>query len=222
MLDNVKDKLFMKKADLLFIYNYEKGNIVPFEDEIYDKLKSTYMTSIPVYIDIKYLCPEKGPGKCMDRSLALFFSLDNALLVRGNLRNLQVLYKNEGYHGWIELGDYVYDPGTLLKYPKDLYYKLHEPSNVHKCSIDEYCEEDTRLAFYNKVKSTTINDFLPGGSKRFELLVSIPLIKGIADMSGNREFVKDIEEYMASVQYDYDSIYGELDKAMMNSFVKYK
>lgn len=53
----------------------EDGNILPFDEEFYEKMSHTYISCLPVSIHMKYLKPIVGPGKCYDRSLYMFFLL---------------------------------------------------------------------------------------------------------------------------------------------------
>ena len=125
MLDSLKKKLYFSKLKLLYSKGVAEGKIVPFDEDFYRSMSNTYFASIPVSMHIKYLRPKTGPGKCYDRSLYMFFCFDDALLVRGDKLNLELLYgKDNAGHGWIEIGDYVYDPTMLMRFDKDLYYKM--------------------------------------------------------------------------------------------------
>ena len=111
-------------------------------------------------------------------------------------------------HGWIEIGDYVYDPSLTLRFDKDLYYKIYNPSNVYKYTKKEYREINKK--YYDMIKNTTISDFQPGGSKRTDLCTVIPLIRQIAEYSCDENFKKDLDEYLSLIQYDEKQVYEEL------------
>lgn len=220
MLDSLKKKLYFSKLKLLYSKGIAEGKIVPFDEDFYRSMSNTYFASIPVSMHIKYLRPKTGPGKCYDRSLYMFFCFDDALLVRGDKLNLELMYgKENAGHGWIEIGDYVYDPTMLMRFDRDFYYKMFSPTNVSKATKDDYVSVNED--FYNDIRSTTISDFQPGGSKRLELCTTIPLIQGIADMSSDENFKKELDEYLSLIKYDGEAIYRDL-VSECDSFVKQK
>lgn len=211
MFENIKKGLYFSKMQILFKKGLEDGSIVPFDNSFYERLSHTYISCIPVSMHIKYLKPTIGPGKCYDRSLYMFFCFDDALLVRGDNKDLELRYgKDNAGHGWIELGDYVYDPTLLLRFRKDVYYNLYCPTNVHKYSVEQYAKENKE--FYDDIKHTTLDDYKPGGKKRMDLCLMIPLLKGIADNSNNEDFKRDVFYYLNSIQYDEQQVYEEFQK----------
>ena len=123
VVENLKKKLYFKRTEMLFDKAVMEGKITEFDQEIYDKMDGVIVACLPVSLYIKYskyLFPE---GTCYDRSLYMFLALDDALLVRGNNKDLEYNYgKNHAGHGWIEVGNYVYDPSLMLRFDKDTYY----------------------------------------------------------------------------------------------------
>lgn len=209
----LKTSLYYAKFNLLFNKGLKSGDIVPFDDEFYSKLNNTYITGLPVSIHIKYLRPIIGPGKCLDRSLYMFFCFKNALLVRANNKDLELRYgKEDSMHGWIEIDNYVYDPSLLLRFDKDLYYKIYTPTDVSKYTIDEYCNIYHNRMLYEDISNTTINDLLPNGNKRIELFNNIPLIKEIANMSNNEDFINGLNDWLSTINYDEKEIKGEINE----------
>ena len=209
MFDNIKKELYFKKMDLLFRKGLFEGKIVPFDDKFYERMSHTYFGCIPVSMHIKYLKPLDSPGKCEERSLFMFFCFDDSLLVRANIKDLELRFgKEHAGHGWIEIGDYVYDPSLTLRFDKDLYYKIYNPSNVYKYTKKEYREANKK--YYDMIKNTTISDFQPGGSKRTDLCTVIPLVRQIAEYSCDENFKKDLDEYLSLIQYDEKQVYEEL------------
>lgn len=194
---------------------FQDGTIVPFDEEFYSKMNEVLINNIPVSIHMKYLKPVVSPGKCYDRSLYMFFCYPNSLLVRGDNKDLEYRFgKESAGHGWIELGNYVYDPSMLLRFDKDLYYQIFSPTNVTRTSKDEYNEINN--GFYDEVTNVSREDLKPGGIKRYELAVTIPLVKGIADMSGNEDFKREFEEYLSSICYDEHQVIEELIQGSKN------
>ena len=216
MFDNIKKKLCFLKMDLLFYKGIKEGKIVPFDEEFYKKMSNKYIACIPISIRIKYLKPLLPPGQCMDRSLYMFFCFDDALLVRADVKNLELAYgKEAAMHGWIEIGNYVYDPSLTLKFDKDLYYEIYSPTNIRKTNKEDYRKVNS--SFYDEVISTTIEDFQPGGRKRTDLCLSIPAVMEITELSNNEDFKKELNEYLEKIQYDEKQIQDELRTEFLKS-----
>ena len=216
MFTNLKKQLYFEKLQLLFNKGLKDGSIVPFDEEFYDAMSHTYIFDIPVSMEIKYLRPTMKPGKCYDRSLYMFFCFDDALLVRGDNKDLELKYgKDDAGHGWIEIGNYVYDPSLLLKFDKELFYEMYSPTNVVKYNKEDYIKENKD--FYDEIKNTTLQDFRPNGKRRLELGMFIPLIRGIVENSNDTEFEKDFANYLDAISYDEKQIYEEMDREFKQS-----
>lgn len=215
MFDNLKKALYYTRTNILFNKGFNNEDIIPFDDEFYSKLNNTFVSCLPVSFHIKYLKPTLPPGKCYDRSLYMFFCFDDALLVRADIKDLELRYgKEKAGHGWIEIGDYVYDPSSRLRFKKDLYYDIYKPYNVSKVNKEEYCSIDGNLKAYYDIINTKLEDFMPYGKKRLELSIIIPLIQDMTKYSTNEEFIKDVNDYIESIQYDILEINNELNELM--------
>ena len=218
MFDNLKKSLYFSKMQLLFNKGIADKKIIPFDDEFYERLNHTYISGLPVSIHIKYLKPILPPGKCYDRSLYMFFCFDDAILVRGDNKDLELRYgKDDAGHGWIEMDNYVYDPSLMMRFDKNLYYEIYKPTNVSKCTKEEYCSTRQCQELYNDIKNTTITDFKPYGRKRIELSMTMPLIMGIAQNSSNQEFINELNNFIALIQYDEEEVYTELNEALQKT-----
>ena len=68
--------------------------------------------------------------------------------------------KNHSGHGWIELDNYVYDPTHLMRFDKDLYYKMFCPTKVKKYSTKDYMKNNKELYedIKNNAVTTTLNE----------------------------------------------------------------
>ncbi len=220
MFENIKKDLYFSKMQLLFKKGLENGSIVPFDDEFYEKMSHTYISCIPVSLNIKYLKPIVGPGKCYDRSLEMFFCFEESLLVRGDNKDLELKYgKENAGHGWIEIGDYVYDPSLLLRFKKETYYEIYKPYNVSKTTTEEYkncC--DSNKQFYEDIVNTKLSDFQPNGRKRTDLGLMIPLVQGIAEMGTNEDFKRELNDYLKLIQYDERQVYEEMNAQFQKCF----
>ena len=220
-LDKIKKKLYFKRLELLFNKAVNEGKITEFDQEIYDLMDGTIIACLPVSLYIKYskyLFPE---GTCYDRSLYMFLALDNAVLVRGNNKDLEVRYgKGHGGHGWIEIGDYVYDPSLMLKFDKATYYKIYGCSDVRK--TDKATYEKEHKEFIDDNVSTDYGDFKPGGAKRLQLGVLIMQVKALSTFIGDDEFTRELNEYLSFIEYDEKQIQEEREKALRKMFEKYE
>lgn len=210
MLQKIKKKLFFMKAELLIKNGILKGQIQEFDEKFYERLSHTYFSGIPISFHIKYFFPKEEEGRCYDRSLYMFLAIEEAILVRGSRKDLEYLYgKESSGHGWIEIGDYVYDPTSRMKFSKSLYYQIYEPSNVYKTTRKEYCSNEESRKFLQNIVFTTLNDLKPGGRKRQDLLV-IPLIREVIRMKGETETLEKLDSYLEKIQYNEETIFTEL------------
>ncbi len=201
-LKSLRTDLYYSCAATIINKGLQDGTITPFDKDFYEQMSHTYINGVPVSIEMKYLRPTLGPGKCYDRSLYMFFCFDDALLVRGDQKTLELKFsKDNAGHGWIEKDGYVYDPSLLHKFPVELYYKIYGVSNVHKCSHAEYVSHPENKKLYDKIRNANLQDYQPNGKYRSELLLSMPLVKGIAEMSGDTEFQQELNKYLKLVQY---------------------
>lgn len=211
---NIVNKLILKKINMLYTDGLLKGKIMPFNDDYYKELSGTIYNTIPVDIDIKYLMPKFKPGKCYDRSLKMFFAMDNSVLVRGSLNYFRIQGDTEGVnHGWVERYGFVYDPTFRAIFEKDYYYHMFSVSNVETITVDEYREQNGK--YYDDIKNTTIDDFKIGGSKRIDLVLTIPLLEGIA--KSDPEFKARLDEYLTEIEYDEQQVSNHIDDLINKS-----
>lgn len=211
MLQEMMKKLALNRIKILFKKGLLDEKITPFDEQFYERLSHTYISCLPVSMRIKYLNELSGLGKCYDRSLYMFYALDDAVLVRGNVIDLELLYgKDEAGHGWIEIGDYVYDPSYRLKFEKDAYYKMFKPTGVHKYTREEYFSSDDSVRFYDSCVSNDINDFKVNGSRRYQLITFIPLLSATAELLKNEQLTKDLDDWLSMIDYDEEKIYSDL------------
>lgn len=203
MLDEIKKKLFLERVKLLTLNGLVTGQIVPFDEEFYERLSHTYICGLPISFHIKYLAPVLGQlGNCYDRSLYMFLALEESILVRADRKDLKLKF-GEGYagHGWVEIEEYVYDPTTQARYNKTLYYKIFEPTHIMRCTREEYCKIEHNKEFLTDVCMTTIEDFLPKGRKHSDLII-IPLVKAVTQMQDKTEFLEKLDEYLKQIEFD--------------------
>jgi len=206
MFENTKKELYFFKLNLLFNQGIRNGDILPFEDDLYERLSKIYFNGIPLSIQIKYLKPKISPGNCEDRSWFITMGFEDALWVSGDNKDLELNYgKNGAWHFWVEHDGWVYDPTLLYKFKKELYYKMYMCKNVIVRSPEIYKHDE----WYQEVINTTLDDFRPGGKDRYHLCVSIPLVQYSAKYSGNQEFIDELYEHLKLIEYDYEQISSE-------------
>lgn len=208
MFDKLRKKLFFAKFKILSAKAGQVGKIMEFDDEIYEKMKNTIISCFPVSFYIKHSDHMFPIGTCYDRSLYMFLALDDAVLCRGNNKDLEYNYgKGHGGHGWVEVGDYVYDPSIMLKFDKETYYKLYGTTDITRIDKVSYLKE--HQDFVDMVVSTNFNDFRPGGKRRLELGVLVIQVLALAQMIDDEEYKKDLQDYLELIEYDADQIQRE-------------
>lgn len=213
MLRNIKKNLFFSRFNLLFQKGINDGKISEFDDEIFDKMSNTYIACLPVSMRIKHSNHMFAQGTWYERSLYMFLALDDAYLVRGDDKVLEYKYgKGHEGHGWVEVGDVVYDPSLMLKFDKDTYYNLYGITNTKKYDKKTYLEQHSD--FVEQHVSHDINDFRPGGKRRLELGVLIIQLRCLSEMLGDCEFTTDLNKYLESISYDEKQICDERNKVI--------
>ena len=213
MLEDLKKKLFFTKFQILWRKAVREGKITNFEDEIYDEMSDTIIACLPVSLYIKHSKHLFPIGTCYDRSLYMFLALDDALLVRGKNKDLEYNYgKGHEGHGWIERGNYVYDPSLMLKFDRDTYYALYGSSDISRCDKETYLRE--HKDFVDQHVSHSLDDFKPGGDRRLELGVLIIQLRALSNMIDDEEFSKELEEYLDAIEYDEGQIQKEREIAI--------
>ncbi len=208
-LQHLRKDAYFFKTTLLHQKGLSNGTIQPFDENLYRQMSHTYVDGVPVSLHIKYLKPVLGPGKCLERSEYMFYCFDDALLARGDLKYLELKTgsKECALHGWIEIGNNVYDPTMLEKFPKDLYYKMFGVSNVTKCTKKEYLKNEVNKKLYDEIKNTKLEDFRAGGMKHYYFQKTIPMVAGYAKFIDDQDLMKELESYLSLIKsYDEEQV----------------
>jgi len=207
--NDLKNKLYFSRLNLLHNSGINKGLIRPFEDEMYESLEDVVYAGTPANIYLKYQQPMMGPGKCYDRSYVISMAFKDCLLASGKHKDLELKYgSGHAGHCWVEKDGWCYDPTHMLKFKQELYYQMFQPTDVKKsprCDL----EKDE---FYQQC--------LSGHFERMSLICTIPLLEEIAKLSNNQDYIKEIERYKVKVNYDYETIREELYSAVESIEVK--
>ena len=213
MFDDIKKKLYFTKFNILWNKAIKEGKITHFDDEIFQQMSNTVIACFPVSFYIKHSNHMFAQGTCYDRSLYMFLALDDAILVRGNNKDLEYNYgKGHEGHGWVEVGNYVYDPSLMVKFDKDTYYALYGCSNVSKIDKKTYLEQHKE--FVDKHVSHDFDEFRPGGKRRLDLGILIIQIRALSQMLGDEKFTKDFNDYLTLIEYDEKQISEEREKTI--------
>lgn len=219
-IQKIIKKLYNKRLEMLFGKGVMEGKITGFDEEIYEKMDGTVIACLPVSLHIKYSKYLFPHGTCYDRSLYMFLALDDAVLVRGKNKDLEVNYgKGHGGHGWVEVGNYVYDPSLMLRFDKDLYYKIYGCTAVKKIDKATYLAE--HKDFVNQHVSTDFDEFKPGGKRRTELGILITQVKALSQFINDENFTRELNEYLSYIEYDEKQIQEERNKSLEKLFEKH-
>jgi len=213
MFDDIKKKLYFTKFNILWTKAIKEGKITQFDDEVFKKMSNTVIACFPVSFYIKYSNIMFARGTCYDRSLYMFLALDDAILVRGNNKDLEYNYgKGHEGHGWVEVGNYVYDPSLMLKFDKDTYYTLYGCSNVHRIDKKSYLEQHKE--FVDKHISYDFDEFRLNGKRRLELGILVMQVRALSEMLGDENFTNDLNSYLSLIEYDEKQIHDERERAI--------
>lgn len=216
MLDKAKIKLDYLKHQILMIQGIASDKITDFDDELYNKLDKVYFKGIPVSILVKYLDSNNFPEYSADRIAATFLSIPDALLVRGKINSFNLEYgMREIFYEWLEIGDYVYDLITMLRFKKDYYYHMFSPDDIDMLTKNEYLSEGDNLKEYNFLISTDIDDLNPNTEKMRNYYNYILNIKGKAYLSRNVFFIHDIKDHLFKINFDENN-FDKNKKLKMN------
>ncbi len=182
---------FLNQLEKIVSAGLVSGEIQSFPDEIYEKLSHYIFSDIPASIQIKQLSPTIPPGKCFERSWLLTTAFDECHLMRGNLKDLEVLYgKGKARHGWVEAGDWVYDPTSLYRYKKRLYYQMRKPKNVIKIPKSTLLDDER----YQKCINGQVN--------KLSLFSILLLVQEMAIKRNDESFINEVAEYIKNLGYD--------------------
>ena len=115
----------------------KKGKIKKFDDEFYAQFDNMFYIGIPIY----YYLEKMSMGRCFDASAVLALALGGeAKVCRGVLRNAALLDDKKFVHGWVEVGDTVYDTTWKIIADKKTYYKTFGAKASSKTPQKEFFE----------------------------------------------------------------------------------
>jgi len=130
-------------TNLEFKKYIEDGLIMPYEQELIDKLRDLNIKGVPLSVIVLWF--DACNRNCYSISVYLTSGMENFKLVHGDVN----IYPKTHYpnHSWVEKDGYVYDPTDGFKYEKNLYYKLYDVE-----VIESYDEETCKnYKFYQDI-----------------------------------------------------------------------
>lgn len=185
---NLIKKLFAIKEEVQAVNSI----ITPFDDEVMDKLKHTYINGLPVLIFIKYLMAVYGTKRCE----YMAYALDDIDIVCGNIKKSSTSLERT-FQGWIEKDGFVYDTVTLMKYDSATYYRTYDPKDIVRYSKDTFLDTQGYRETNDEVRRTTLDDLRANGRKNDEFNLMVNMAH---NMAKNKEgFAEDMNEFLNSV-----------------------
>ena len=127
-----------------FIQAIEREEILLYEEELLDRLRSICYSGLP--LSIMVLCFSICNTNCYPTSVHLTRGMESFQLIHGNI-NIYPKNLECPNHSWVEKDGYVYDPTDGHKWKKELYYRVFEPEVLEV--YDENTVKD--YAFYQDV-----------------------------------------------------------------------
>lgn len=190
------------RKDYMIKKGIDSGLILPFDKEIFSMLDNTFVCGIPVSMHLKFFNSVSGIGNFHDKSLYMFFSIPNSILVYCKCN-----YKGHEYidHGFVETDKYVYDPATLMRFDKELYYLIYDPTDVTKCTLDEYCSDDENKKIYEYITKYCLEDYMPDGCERKEFLYNAKNVEYYRN-------IKEVDDYLNMLDYDSSSVINDINE----------
>ncbi len=224
-IQNLKWKLFKDKEKKLHVYGLENGLIIPYNEELIEKLRNVYYGGMPASVIL--LSDGMTNGNCYDRALLLSRAFldteDDINLIYATVDSIRLnpefisndpLYAD---HCFLERitkdGQHViYDTSNGFIYDKELYWKLEHPK-VRKIndkkSIKEFVSSD--LVRYPE-------DI---GNDKYLALLVIPAIESTYGKStemyaqpGIEMLQREIELYKEAI--NYDALNEEINQNLRN------
>ena len=222
-LQKMKWNLHQKKHRMLLLYGLSKGLILPYDDELIEKLRKVYYGGIPASVIL--LSNAMTNGHCYDRALlmsrAFLDEEDDVKLLYASIDSLKLnpsfIRKDPMYadHCIVERTSkdgkkWIYDTSCGFVFDKDLYWLMERPKVRHsnsKDSIRRFIEED--------------EDFHPEDVDRdkYASPLILPMIEmtygrptEMYTMSGIELLQREIAHYKQVI--DYDGVCREIDEDM--------
>lgn len=200
MLTNLRKNLYFSALRIKIQRGLNNGTIVPFEQDLYDRLDNIYFCGATLSIWLKYLQPMYGmPGECEDRSLYIAAGLPNATIVKADLKNMEYKYGKSGsWHFFVLSDGWIYDSFYLYKFRKDVYFDIFKPRNVQNFESDEY----KKSISYQEITGTSLEDLQSFNSKKMWFYMGLKGVMAIADVRNDENFKRELNDMLERINYD--------------------
>jgi len=151
----------ISRSNLNYEYNkaFEKGKFKSFNDEFISQFDGMYYNGYPIWYYLEYM----SMGKCYDASAILALAIgEEASIARGELSHLNSIFGKKFGHGWVEVGDTVYDTTWKIIADKKTYYKVYGVRKQKVVPSKQFFEDCKELSDWNiRTKEYYENNYVP-------------------------------------------------------------
>jgi len=205
----IRRTLYTNRLRLLLADGIEKKLILPFEKEVFDSLDELIYDGVPVGIYMTHIQPnpKQWINKRDERSVMLSLAFKDCHLMQGYCKCPE---EDHFFHCWVENDGWVYDPTYMMKFKKELYYKVFKPNIVEIQSRKELEEE----IYYQECLSGNIHPTA--------VLCAMILLEGTAEKDNNQDLKNEMKLFKEKINYDADRIEAESRLVAQEETKKYK
>jgi len=138
-----------KKYDEYIKLLTELKIIVPFSEELLDEMNNIQVLGKSLK---EHYNDYTTRGNCFSMSVALSMIFKNEFVLNRGIINLPLISVD---HQWLEYDNKVYDTTFHLIFPKEYYYDIYSPNNVHRLTTDEI--ENIKNDIFNGIKKNSVH-----------------------------------------------------------------
>ena len=217
ILQKLKFDLHQKKYKMLLLYGLSKGLILPYDDELIERLRKVYYGGVPASIIL--LSNGLSNGHCYDRALlmsrAFLDTSDDVKLLYGDIDSLKLNPKfisdspHYADHCFVERitedgRELIYDTSCGFVFDKKLYWLMENPKIRHvndkdkiKTFINEDLENNPGLVDDDKYLAPLILPFI---EKTYGSPTEMYTLNGIELLQREIKHYKDEINYKSIVE----------------------
>lgn len=123
--------------------------IVPFPKELLDEMDNIQVLGNSLK---EHYNNYTTRGNCFSMSVALSMFFQNGFVLNRGIVNLPLISIE---HQWLEYNNKVYDTTFHLIFPKEYYYNIYFPNNIHSLTTDEI--ESIKNNPFNGIKKNSVH-----------------------------------------------------------------
>jgi len=160
---NVFSAMLVEIARTNFNYEYNKAfdcsKFRHFDDEFLSQFDGMYYNGYPIWYYLEYM----SMGKCYDASAILALAIgESSNVARGELSNLNSIYGEKFGHGWVEVGNTVYDTTWKIIADKKTYYRVYGVKKTEVTPSKDFFERCKEISDWNiRTKEYYENNYVP-------------------------------------------------------------